>query len=72
MARKKVVLVIVEGPSDDTALGIMLNQIYDKDSVHVHIMHGDITTRKGVHSDNIVAKIGNELYRTLYKSWHLY
>ena len=32
MARKKIVLVIVEGPSDETALGIMLNQIYDKDS----------------------------------------
>lgn len=61
MARKKVVLVIVEGLSDDTTLGVMLNQIYDKDKVHVHIMHGDITTRKGVHSDNIVAKIGDEV-----------
>ena len=69
MARKKVVLVIVEGPSDDTALGIMLNQIYDKDSVHVHIMHGDITTRKGVRSDNIVAKIGDEV-RAYAKSQH--
>ena len=37
MAHKKVVLVIVEEPSDDTALGIMLNQIYDKNSVYVHI-----------------------------------
>jgi len=61
LARKKVVLVIVEGPSDDTALGVMLNQIYVKDKVHVHIMHGDITTRKGVRSDNIVAKIGDEV-----------
>ena len=61
MARKKVVLVIVEGASDDTALGVMLNQIFDKDKVYVHIMHGDITTRKGVHSDNIVAKIGDEV-----------
>lgn len=61
MARKKVVLVIVEGSSDDTALGVMLNQIYDKDKVYVHIMHGDITTRKGVRSDNIVGKIGNEI-----------
>lgn len=60
MARKKVVLVIVEGASDDTALGVMLNQIYDRDKVHVHLMHGDITTRKGVRSDNIVAKIGDE------------
>lgn len=69
MARKKVVLVIVEGPSDDTALGIMLNQIFDKDSVHVHIMHGDITTRKGVRSDNIVSKIGDEV-RAYAKSQH--
>ena len=61
MARKKVVLVIVEGPSDDTALGVMLNQIYDKDKVYVHIMHGDITTREGVRSDNIVSKIGDEV-----------
>lgn len=69
MSRKKVVLVIVEGPSDETALGIVLNQIYDKESVYVHIMHGDITTRKGVHSDNIVSKIGNEV-RSYAKSQH--
>lgn len=69
MARKKVVLVIVEGPSDDTALGIMLSQIYNKNKVYVHIMHGDITTRKGVRSDNIVAKIGDEV-RGYAKSNH--
>ena len=69
MARKKIVLVIVEGPSDETALGIMLNQIYDKDSVYVHIMHGDITTRKGVSAENIVAKIGNEV-KSYAKSQH--
>ena len=56
-------------PAHDTALGIMLNQIYDKDKVHVHIMHGDITTRKGVRSDNIVAKVGDEV-RKYAKSNH--
>ncbi len=61
MARRKVVLVIVEGASDETALGIALNQVFDKESVHVHIMHGDITTRAGVNSQNIVAKIGDEV-----------
>lgn len=61
MARRKVVFVIVEGPSDETALGIVLNQVFDKESVHVHIMHGDITTRTGVTSQNIVAKVGNEV-----------
>lgn len=56
-----MVFVIVEGPSDETALGIALNQVFDKEAVYVHIMHGDITSRKGVSSDNIVAKLGNEL-----------
>lgn len=69
LARKKVVLVIVEGASDDTALGVALNQVYDKDSVYIHIMRGDITTRKGVNSQNIVAKVGNEV-RGYAKSQH--
>lgn len=61
MARKKIVLVIVEGLSDDVALGMALNQVYDKDFIYVHIMHGDITTRRGVSSQNIVAKIGKDI-----------
>ena len=61
MARKKVVFVIVDGASDETALGIALNQVFDKGSVYVHILHGDITTRTGVNSKNIVAKVGNEV-----------
>lgn len=69
MARKKIVLVIVEGPSDDTALGVVLNQVYDKNFVHIHIIHGDITTRAGVNPQNIVAKIGNDI-RGYAKSQH--
>lgn len=69
LAHKKIVLVIVEGPSDETALGIVLNQVFDKDSVHVHIMHGDITTRKGVNSQNIVTKIVNDV-KWFAKSGH--
>lgn len=69
MARKKIILVIVEGPSDEVALGMALSQIYDKDFIYIHIMHGDITTRRGVSSKNIVAKLGNEV--TAYaKSQH--
>ena len=61
MAHKKIVMVIVEGPSDDTALGVMLSQLFDRNSVYVYIMHGDITTRKGVNAQNIVARLGNEI-----------
>ena len=59
MAHKKILFVIVEGPSDDTALGVAFNQVYDRDSVYIHITHGDITSKKGVHSANIISKIGN-------------
>lgn len=59
MAKKKIVFVIVEGPSDDEALGVVLSRIYDKDSVYVHIMHGDITTQAGVTASNIVSNVGN-------------
>lgn len=61
MARRKIVLVIVEGASDETALGVVLSQLFDKDTMYIHIMHGDITTRKGVNSQNIIAKLGSDV-----------
>ena len=57
MARKKVVFVIVEGASDDTALGVILNRLYDKNKVHIEIMHGDITTDLNVDPNDIVSAI---------------
>lgn len=59
MAKRKIVFVIAEGPSDDEALGVIFSKIYDRDSVYVHIMHGDITTQPGVSSSNIISKVGN-------------
>ena len=61
MARKKIVFVIVEGPSDEEALGVILNRIYDNDTVFVHIMHKDTTAEYGNSAANIVSKVGNEL-----------
>ena len=59
MAKRTIVFVIVEGPSDEEALGVLLSKICDEDSVYVHIMHGDITTQNGVTQNNIVSKVGN-------------
>ena len=47
MARRKIVFVIVEGPSDDEALGLFLTRFFDKNVVHVYIYHGDMTTMPG-------------------------
>ena len=43
--------------SDEEALGVLLNRIYDKDTVFVQIMHKDITAEYGNSSANIVAAI---------------
>lgn len=69
LARKKIVFIIVEGPSDDEALGVLFNRIFDRNSVFVHIMHRDITTDRGVRQDNILSRLGNEV-RTYAKSNH--
>ena len=47
MPRKKIVFVIVEGHSDEEALGVLLNRIYAREEVHVEIMHCDITSNGG-------------------------
>lgn len=59
VARKKVVFVIVEGPSDDAALGVLLNRLYDKSKVHIEIMHGDITTDLKIDPSDIVSALGD-------------
>lgn len=45
MARRKIVLLIVEGPSDETALGILFTRILGRERVLVKTMRGDITTQ---------------------------
>ena len=44
MARKKVVFIIVEGPSDELALGSLYDELFDEQTVFVEVMHCDILT----------------------------
>lgn len=59
MARKKIVFIIVEGPSDETALGAILSNLFDSLSIYVHIMFCDITTEKLSGNKTIVGSIGD-------------
>ncbi|MCD7819260.1 MAG: hypothetical protein LUH07_09455 [Lachnospiraceae bacterium] len=58
-ANKKIVFIIVEGPSDSEALGVLFGRLFDKNEVHVEIVYGDITSDMTTSAHNIVAKIGN-------------
>lgn len=42
---KKVIFVLVEGPSDRTALAKILENMYRDIAVHIWVEYGDITTR---------------------------
>ncbi len=69
MARKKIVFIIVEGPSDEVALGAVLSKLFDSSSVYVHIMFGDITTRSLTGNKTIVSSIG-DVVKTYANSKH--
>ena len=61
MARRKVVLLIVEGPSDETALGFLFQHFYDPSKVYVRALHKDITSETGNTNANIVKKVCEEI-----------
>lgn len=44
---KQVVLFIVEGPSDETALGLPFQGVFSSDSVKFDVVHGDLTVMDG-------------------------
>ena len=56
---KKVVLVIVEGPSDENAIGGILKEYFSSKEVQFAVVHGDITSDINIKKDNIVSKIGD-------------
>ena len=61
MARKKIVFIIVKRLSAAEALEVLLNQIYDKNSVYLEITHGDVTTVNNAGSSTILSLLGGIL-----------
>ena len=58
MAKKKVVLFIVEGVNDKTCLEGVLRRIISSNEVAFQITYGDVTTDLGMDKDKIRNKIG--------------
>lgn len=61
VARKKIIFIIVEGPSDEEALGVILSKLFSSNTVYVHIMRCDITTVNGSTPSNIINKVCDEI-----------
>lgn len=61
MSEKKVVAFIVEGPSDEAALGTIMKEYFSNNEVQFVVVHGDITLKDYVSNDNILKKINEQI-----------
>ena len=57
MSEKKVIAVIVEGPSDENAIGGILKEYFSSEEVQFAVVHGDITSNELTTASNVVNKI---------------
>lgn len=61
--KKRVCLFIVEGKSDEMALAVPLRNIFKRhqgtQDIRFEITHGDITSKKGLTQDKVIAAVGN-------------
>lgn len=57
VSERKVVAVIVEGPSDENAIGGILKEFFNSEEVQFAVVHGDITSNYKTTKENVVSKI---------------
>lgn len=58
---KKVVLFIVEGPTDEDALSPVLKKLFQNAQVRFHVVHGDISTDLSVDSNNAINVVNDHI-----------
>ncbi len=61
MGEKKVVAFIVEGPSDEAALGSIMKEYFSANEVQFVVVHGDITLKDYVLNDGVLKKINEQI-----------
>lgn len=68
---KKVIMFIVEGPSDAAALSPIFKNIFENQDVRFHVVRGDLTIDKDIKTTNAIktihARIKQEMYRYHFK-----
>lgn len=59
MARRKAKIVIVEGPSDNTALSVYLSRYFDEKNIEFIELHSNILAEKYKKPNNIITDLNN-------------
>ena len=63
MREKKVIVFIVEGPSDEASLGSVMKECFSGNEVRFVVVHGDITLKDYVSSESILKKLNEQIER---------
>jgi hypothetical protein len=58
---KKILLFIVEGPTDQDALSPVLKKIFQSNDVRFHVVHGDMTSDWSVNGTNAIEAVHNHI-----------
>lgn len=67
MESKKVILFIVEGPTDENALEPILKEIFKDKNIVFHIVYGDVTSDFNVNRKDIVKEINQHVLKEMKK-----
>lgn len=59
MARRRAKIVIVEGPSDNTALSVYLSRYFDKKNIEFIELHSNILSERYKKPNNIITDLNN-------------
>lgn len=62
---RKVILFIVEGPTDEDALSPVLKKLFQNMRVHFHVVHGNISTDLAIDSDNAIKTVNGHIKREM-------
>lgn len=69
MPSKKVILFIVEGPTDETSLSRILKKISEEKKVYFHLVNTDITSDFSSNTTNIIKKVNAEILKAINKKY---
>lgn len=61
MAKKKIILFLVEGITDQTSLGLVLSRLINDDKVEFQITSGDVCYKDGINFSNVINTINNQV-----------
>lgn len=58
---KKVIIFIVEGPTDEDTLSPVIKRLFQNNDIRFHIVHGDITTDFNVNEREIIKEVNSHI-----------